>query len=243
MLALRDQDRLPPALLAYAVALALLLIVPPYLGASVGPPEKFTLQEAADLFTPIVVMPLAYLVLVSAGATGRATMLAFVVIAAVWVEGQGIHLAANAVGDAFPEEDVKAFYDTIPGDLNHYLDEELSHWMWHGAWIALSALLLLVGGGGRLRAAAVAPPIPGLAGLIHGAVFFLVTVEGQTTAIGIPASAVFLAWGGASLVRGPRTQAIPLFLAVSSALTLVGYFAWAATHDWTLPEFSAVGLF
>ena len=47
----RYASRLPAALLSYSIALAAFLIVPPYLKASVGPPQAFTLQEAADLLT------------------------------------------------------------------------------------------------------------------------------------------------------------------------------------------------
>ena len=124
-------DQLPRALLAYAVALAAFLLVPPYLKAFVGPPQAFTLQEAADLFTPLVVIPLAWLVFDLAGGFGRRGLVAFLVIAALWVEGQGIHLAANAIGDAFPPGGAETFYQTVPGDLDLWLDETLSHWMWH----------------------------------------------------------------------------------------------------------------
>ena len=85
-------DRLPAALLAYAIALAVLLLVPPYLKAAVGPPEEFTLQEATDLLTPLVIIPLAWLVLDLTGGLGRRGLVAFLVVAALWVEGQGIHL-------------------------------------------------------------------------------------------------------------------------------------------------------
>ena len=52
-------DLLPRALLGYAVALAVLALGPPFLTGSVGPPMGFTLQEAADLLTPLIVIPLA----------------------------------------------------------------------------------------------------------------------------------------------------------------------------------------
>ena len=42
-------SRLPAALLAYAAAVALLTLVPPFLKVSVGPPRAFTLQEATDV--------------------------------------------------------------------------------------------------------------------------------------------------------------------------------------------------
>ena len=135
-------ERLPRALLAYAVALAALTLVPPSLTASVGPPTGFTLQEAADLLTPIIVIPLAWYVFDLTGGLGRIGLVAFLIIAAVWIEGQAIHLAANAVGDAVPPGAVEAFLGTAPGDLNHWLDEFLSHWLWHVGWVAMSILLL-----------------------------------------------------------------------------------------------------
>ena len=118
------------------------LLVPPYLKASVGPPRAFTLQEAADLLTPLVIVPLAWIVFDLAGGLGRRGMVAFLAVAALWVEGQGIHLAANAIGDAFPHAATEAFYQTVPGELDLWLDETLSHWMWHVAWVGLAILML-----------------------------------------------------------------------------------------------------
>ncbi len=108
----RDARHLPVALFAYAVALAAFLLIPPYLRASVGPVDGFTLQEAADLLTPVVVIPLAWLVIDLTGGLGRRATLLFLAIAAVWIEGQGIHLAANSVGDA--ADSSAAFYATSP---------------------------------------------------------------------------------------------------------------------------------
>jgi hypothetical protein len=125
-----------------AALLAAFLLVPPYLKASVGPPRAFTLQEAADLLTPLVIVPLAWIVFDLAGGLGRRGMVAFLVVAALWVEGQGIHLAANAIGDAFPHAATEAFYQTAPGELDLWLDETLSHWMWHVAWVAFAILML-----------------------------------------------------------------------------------------------------
>lgn len=239
----RHAVRLPAALLAYAIALAAFLIVPPYLKASVGPPPAFTLQEAADLLTPLVVIPLAWLVFDLAGGLGRRGLVAFLVLGALWVEGQGIHLAANAIGDAFSHAAAEAFYQTVPGELDLWLDETLSHWMWHGAWVGLSVLMLAAATRGasgtprRASATAVA------AGLIYGATFFLVTVEGATTLLGIPASLLALAWCLVAARRGLVRQPVITFFLVSAIVTLIGYVAWGALNDWTLPEFSKVGLF
>jgi len=239
----RHAAGLPAALLAYSIALAAFLIVPPYLKASVGPPQAFTLQEAADLLTPLVVIPLAWLVFDLAGGLGRRGLIAFLVLGALWVEGQGIHLAANAIGDAFSHAAAEAFYQTVPGELDLWLDETLSHWMWHGAWVGLSVLMLAAathGASGTPRHASVTAVV---AGLIYGATFFLVTVEGATTLLGIPASILILAWCVLDGRRGRLRNPVVTFFLVSAIVTLIGYVAWGALNDWTLPEFSKVGLF
>ena len=239
----RAGGRLPITLLAYAVALALFLLVPPFLRGIVGPPAGFTQQEAADLLTPIVVIPLAWLVLEAAGGLRGVGRLAFLVIAAVWIEGQGIHLAANAIGDAFPKGGAEAFYVTPPGDLDLWLDEVLSHWMWHVAWVALTLLIAWVGLGARVRVERSGAWLVGLAALVHGVVFFFVTVEGVTTTLGLPACAGLLAWAGWGLRDGAGDRPVLRFIAESSAVTIGGYLGWAAANAWALPEFSKVGLF
>ena len=239
----RHAVRLPAALLAYSIALAAFLIVPPYLKASVGPAQAFTLQEAADLLTPLVVIPLAWLVFDLSGGLGRRGLVAFLVLGALWVEGQGIHLAANAIGDAFSHAAAEAFYQTVPGELDLWLDETLSHWMWHGAWVGLSVLMLAAathGASGTPRHASVTAVV---AGLIYGATFFLVTVEGATTLLGIPASILILAWCVLDGRRGRLRNPVVTFFLVSAIVTLIGYVAWGALNAWTLPEFSKVGLF
>jgi hypothetical protein len=228
--------RLPRALLAYAVALAAFLLIPPNLHPTVGPPLWFTQQEAADLFTPVVVIPLAWYVLACCGAFRGRVVVAFLVIGAVWVEGQGIHLGANAIGDAFARGDPRdAFYATAAGDLDHWLDEVLSHWMWHLAWAALTILMLWVAtrrrdwptGSGGLATA--------IAGIIHGVTFFFVTTEGGTTVVGIPVSILLLAWSGSETGRG-SSHPMVRFLLVSSAATLLAYLGWAALNGGRLVE-------
>jgi hypothetical protein len=180
----------------------------------------------------------------SSGGLGRRGLVAFLVIAALWVEGQGIHLAANAIGDAFPSGGAETFYQTVPGDLDFWLDEVLSHWMWHVAWVAFSALVFAAA---ATRASAPparrASPTAAVAGLVHGATFFVVSVEGVTTLLGIPASVLILAWSLLEARRGRTRQPVVTFFLVTTVVTLLGYAGWGALHNWTLPEFSKVGLF
>jgi hypothetical protein len=237
------EKRLPAALLAYAVALAGFLLVPPFLKASVLPPEGFTLQETADLLTPLVATPLAWVVFDLAGGLGRRGLVAFLLVSALWVEGQGIHLAANAIGDAFPKGGAEAFYATVPGNLDYWLDEILSHWMWHMGWVALSGLVLAAAIRADVRTPDRTSRLAASAGLVHGVAFFFVTVEGLTTALGIPASIVLVGCSTWAARRGLARHPVITFLLMGSIVTLLGYLGWGALHGWTLPEFTKVGLF
>lgn len=227
---------LPRALLAYAVALAVFLLIPPNLHPTVGPPTWFTLQEATDLLTPVVIIPLAWLVLDRSGPIRGRTLVAFLVISAVWVEGQGIHLGANAIGDAFARGDARdAFYATPAGDLDHWLDEVLSHWMWHLAWAALAILMVGVAMRKREWPTGTGGATTAFAGLVHGITFFFVTTEGRTTALGIPLSIGLLAWSGRETARG-STHPVFRFSLVASIVTLVAYLVWAAINGGHLIE-------
>jgi hypothetical protein len=227
--------QLPVALFAYASAVAVFLLIPPLLRQTVGPPAGFTLQEAADLFTPIVVLPLAWWALDCLGGLSRRELLAFLVIAICWVEGQAIHLATNAIGDVFSPGDARnTFYATAAGDLDHWFDEVLSHWLWHLAWAALSVLILW-------RATARRDwPMPAgalslVGGLIHAVTFSFVTVEGETTLLGIPLSVLFVAWTARETLAGSTNPAFRFFL-VSSAVTLLAYAGWAVAYGWPFAE-------
>jgi hypothetical protein len=191
-----------------------------------------------DLLTPLVVLPLGWWVLDGIGGLRGRAFIAFLVIAALWASAQGIHLAANAIGDAFavgaPRD---AFYATDAGALDHFLDEDLSHWLWHIAWVALSGLMLLLAYRRPIWSgiAGLGGAVTVVAGLIHGFTFLVVTAEGGTAGLGIPASVAFLLVGWLEVRRGFRHPVFVFFL-VSSVLTLALDLVWAATHGGQLVE-------
>lgn len=226
-------------LLAYSIALAVFLLVPPLLHGQVGPASGFTLQETVDLLTPLVVIPLAWWILDGTRPLRGRALVLFLVIAAVWIEAQGIHLAANAIGDTLPAgPEREAFYATPPGALDHWLDEVLSHRLWHFAWIALSFMMLALAvfAGQRSEPASRSgPTLPALAGAIQGATFFFVTTEGETWPLGVVASVILLGWAASERLRGSR-HPIVVFTVASAAVTLLGYAIWAVRFGWPLAE-------
>lgn len=231
----RRPDLVALALLGFAATLLVFLLVPPFLRGDVGAVRGFTGQEATDLFTPLVTLPLLVLALELTGRMGLRARIVLVVLVSAWVSGQAIHLAANSLGDLFPagpERD--AFYATPVGALDHFLDEVLSHWIWHVAWLGLLALLLWLAVSGptlaiRPRGAAVA--VSAVAGLIHGFTWFVVTDEGETWALAIPATAVLLVVAWLTRHRDPD-RVISTFLVLGALLTLALYAIWVAWYGW-----------
>lgn len=212
--------------------------MPPVLRTTVRAPG-FTLQELVDLFTPLVVVPLAWWV-IAASRTIRGWLLAaLLVVSALWIEAQGMHLASNAIGDVFAAGAPRdVFYATDAGALDHFFDEDLSHWLWHGAWVALTAIMVWTGWEARSRlTTGVSPATPAtlLAGLLHGITFFFVTAEGGTAGLGIPASIAFVGASAAGLRRGDRHPVL-VFVLVASAVTLGLDLVWAGLHGGRLVE-------
>lgn len=228
-------DLVALALLGFAVASLVFLLVPPFFRDDVGTVHGFTGQEAVDLFTPLVTMPLLVLAFELTGRLGTRARFLLVILVSVWVAGQAIHLATNAIGDLFQAGSAReAFYATDAGQLDHFFDETLSHWLWHGAWAGLLAVLLWTGisgpaVGSRPRRGAVA--LTGVAGLVHGFTWFVVTDEGGTWALGIPAAAVFLVVAWLARHREPD-RVVTTFLIVGSLASVVLYAIWIALYGW-----------
>ncbi len=230
------RDGVTVALLGFALALAVFLLVPPFLTDETGLAPSFTGQEAMDLFTPVVAMAVFMLAIELTGRSGTWLRVLMVAVVAVWVAGQGIHLAANAIGDVFdagPARD--AFYATPVGMLDHWLDEVLSHWLWHVGWLGLLGGLLWVGSAGRADGtvpAMIPSVLAGFAGAVHGLTWFIVTDEGRTWQLAIPATVVVLALASLFRRRDGSGRVITTFLIVGSGVALALYAVWVVVAGW-----------
>ena len=99
--------------------------------ARVGAPPG----DLADLVTPFLVLAAAALALASLRARGRALALACVA-AILYVDGHGIHLAANSIraDSLLPHEAAARAY---------FFDERLGHIEWHLGWLGLLFSLVI----------------------------------------------------------------------------------------------------
>jgi hypothetical protein len=177
-----------------------------------------------DLYTPLLVVGAAALVLVSLRADLRTTWLALAA-GVVYVDGHGIHLAANDVRN----------YDTVTGEaarVAHFWDERWGHLEWHAGWFALLAVFCLAelrAPGGRLDVRVLA-----LAAVLLGATLFTNTVEGQTWWLELLATPLFVLFA----VRSRRPLARWTAVSFCLAAALIG--VWAVWQG-GIPQFSDVG--
>jgi hypothetical protein len=185
-------------------------------------------QEVVDHLTPFAVIGSAALVLASLRAAPAAIVLPLIA-GVIYVDGHGIHLAANAIGN----EDIPANLE----DVVHFWDEVWGHIWWHLGWILLVASLCLAEALAR-RPRTWRPPSTALAvvsALALGITFFTSGVEGGTWWMFAAAAPVFVAWAA----RAPRT----LLVTSAAAFALAGLLlaSWAIWHG-GMPQFSDVGL-
>jgi len=224
-------------ILAFAILYAVFLIAPALLSQQFAPYSLLKNGDILDLLTPLVLLPLYWLMLEHGGvgdATARERFV-FVILAAAWAMGQGMHLGANAVGhllDAFQATDAYA--------LNHFLDEDLSHYIWHAASIGLIVLLLARQSRAPFADERSSFVMEGIAAVLYGLTYFIVTIEAGTLPLGLPFALALVAFG---LMRRAQLRQQPLaaFFVFSMLLALILFAGWGLY--WRgFPEFSRVGI-
>jgi hypothetical protein len=202
-------------------------------------------QDAIDILTPVALIPI-YWLLFRYSASNRSSLpeeFAFVVLAALWVEGQGMHLSANSISNLTVNPSQKQIIDitgTEVFNLTYFFDEHLGHYLWHIGVLGLAALLIYrewrqpVGTRTAWWAA-----IP--AGILYGFTYFAIFLEGQTLALGLPFAFLVvlftLIWGRHKLARQP----VLAFFFVACLLAALFFTGWRLYWG-GFPQFSEVGL-
>jgi hypothetical protein len=229
----RNRSRSGVLALAFAVAFLVLFLAPPFL------PYRFDLYplinwaDVVDLVTPLVLVPLYWLLLSDVPAPlARGWMIAFLILAAAWVDAHGIHLTANAIGHLIKQ----------PGQvqqLTEFSDERFGHYYWHAAVLGLSALILVrqaltPASVGRPTGAALA------AAALYGFALFLIGDEGGTAPLMVPFAAIVTvaAW---PLRKRLLSSPVAVMFVLGSTLALILFAIWFVYWGGRLPQFSEVG--
>jgi hypothetical protein len=220
----------------FALAFSAFIIIPGFLGEPFPPYPSMHWADIFDLFTPLAVIPLYWLLLRDASQAAKSTnsTIAFLLLVSLWIQGQGMHLAANSISNLMGQG------SSAIHDLVHFYDEVLSHYIWHFAIIGLSVLLLWLVKDSIDRET-VHLAFIGPAAILYGFTFFVTINEGATVPLGLPAAILIVL-----LIAFTQRRLI-------GTHNLVGFFLWGYTValvfflGWYLywggfPEFSEVGI-
>jgi hypothetical protein len=175
-----------------------------------------------DLLTPYAVVGTALGALLAARADRRTWLLA-ALGTVVYVQGHGIHLSANSIGNARGN-----------AQPTHLWDEVVGHYLWYGG------LFLLVA---ALARALLAAPRPGGAAWPLAVLFGVTTatnsIEGGTPYFSLAVAAGFVAWGWRER-RGSGLLLVTAY-AVAAALLLGWGIYWGVADGRSFPQFSELG--
>ncbi len=210
--------------LPFALLFALMFTAPALLSQQFGLYDLMKYGDVLDLFTPLVLLPLYWWLWQGSRKTAPrpGELILFLVLAALWVEGQGMHLSANSIGHL-----LGGMQESDAYTLTYFYDEKLSHYLWHLGIVGLSAMLLYREWRqpGPLQTTGW-PVIAG--GVIHGLTYFMIIVEAGTGPLGVTFAAVVslavLVWGRGNLGKRPLLT----FFFITYLLATILFIGWAA---------------
>jgi len=188
----------------------------PILAGAVG------IHDAVDLITPFAVVGAALAALFSFHAPPRALLTAFVG-AILYVDGHGIHLAANSIGN-----------EPVSGrarEVAHFWDERFGHVWWHVGWFLLVAAICLAEPARRVR---LSRRRTATIVFLLGATLFSNTIEGGDWWLELAGAVLFCTW--ALVARRPLLTTFAGAFAFGAALIGI----WALWHG-GVPQFSQLG--
>jgi hypothetical protein len=225
-------------ILVFSITFLVFFMLPPFLNHKFGFYPLMKVADVFDLFTPLVLIPLYWLIyrLDGKSAPTQGEDICFMILAAFWVLGQGMHLAANSIGHLLNGMEGTDIYK-----LSHFYDEVLSHYLWHFGVVGLSAILIFRQWRKPLAEERISTWLVILAGIIYGFTYFSLIIEGATTPLGVTFTvlAVFLIAIYARKVM--IKQPVIFFFFIAYAFALLLFIGWGIYWQ-GLPEFSEVGI-
>lgn len=187
-------------------------------------------QDALDVLTPLVLIPIYWLMYRGAtcGHQSLAGEMAFMIFAAFWTMGQGMHLSANSINNLIGYLARDGVINVKPTDLytlTYFYDEYLGHYLWHIGVAGLAALLIYEcwkqPAEEKTNWWLVIP-----AGILYGFTCFCFFLEGNTLILGLPFVTVVLLlvliWGRKKLAQQP----ILSFFFVTSVVAFLLFAGW-----------------
>lgn len=230
--------RLSKYLLVFSIVFFVLLVAPAFLGGELQIYPLMSWGDALDIFTPLILLPLYWILFwyacVETVKLGES--LVFVVLAALWAEGQGMHLSANSIGHLL---DKAAFGNAYL--LTYFYDEDLSHYLWHLGIFGLAVLLIYLDWRSSESSQKISWGLIIPAGIIHGLTIFLIVIEAGTLPLGfaflILVTLIVSIWGRDQLKQKPLVS----FFFTSCIIALFLIAGWGLYFG-GFPEFSEVGL-
>jgi hypothetical protein len=226
-----------PLLLAFAFAFAFFILAPAFLGKPFPAYDLMHWADVLDILTPLVVIPLYWLLFAGSGLPRRhlRPTLAFVVLAALWTLGQGMHLSANSINNLLGGG------STDLHNLVHFYDEVLSHYLWHIGIVGLSVVILTTrqegeSGGAPVRWAIIVP-----SAILYGFAFFAAVIEGGTVPFGLPAAILIVLALLLARRAGLQSESLTAFFFTGYVVALVFFIVWFIWQG-GLPPFSDVGI-
>jgi hypothetical protein len=230
-------NRLSILILVFAVLFAVFFIGPPLMSGQLGCYPLMKVGDVFDIFTPLVLLPLYWLLFQRGNRQpGLSEIMAFVVLAALWAAAHGMHLPANSMSHL-----VKGMEGSDIYRLTDFYDEVLSHYLWHAGIAGLSALIIYRQWRYGADEEVMKFWVVICAAIIHGFTFFVIVIEAATAPLGITYAVlaiVFCAiWGRKKLAQQP----VLTFFLASYAVAVVLFIGWGIYHQ-GLPEFSELGI-
>jgi hypothetical protein len=230
--------RLSIVALIFSIAFLLLFMAPPFLNQQFVLYPLMKVGDLFDIFTPLILIPLYWLLfrIDADKAPGLKANLIFLLTTAFWVEGQGMHLAANSIGHLLKGMEGSDIYN-----LTYFYDEVLSHYLWHFGIFGLSSLVIFRQWRNPFTEGQTVSWLPILAGVIHGFTLFIIVIEAGTAPLGatfaILMTLLGLIWGRKRFSQSP----VLLFFFVACMVATVFFAGWGVYWH-GLPEFSEVGI-
>ncbi len=231
-------QRLACLTLIFAILFAVFIITPAFLSDRFVSYPLIRNGDILDLLTPLVLIPLYWLLfqIHPHRPPSHNEMLIFLIFAVLWVQGQGMHLAANSIGHL-----TQPYSGSEIENLTHFYDEILSHYIWYCGLVGLSALLIYRQWQNPFLKQRSELRLEITAGIIHGFNYFIDVVESATTILGVPFAVGVVLF---TLIRGRkhlRQQPILAFFFVSYLVACLFFLGWGLYWG-GLPEFSEVGI-